>query len=290
MNTQSAYEDSPAAEKESVAERAIPSGPQAGLPLRHRNQHGSEADMNELAGKVALVTGGSRGIGAAIALRLARDGAAVALTYASAADKAQAVAKQIDADGGRVLVIQADNADPAAVTAAVDQTVRHMGRIDILVNNAGIFTGGPLEEMTVDQADRLWAVDVRAVFVAAQAAARHMPEGGRIITVGSALADRVPVPGLTLYAMAKSALTGLTRGLARDLGPRGITVTVVHGGLIDTDMNPADGPAAGVMRTIPALGRYGLSDDIAAIVAHLAGDGGRYVTGNAIAVDGGFAA
>ncbi len=235
--------------------------------------------MNELAGKVALVTGGSRGIGAAIALRLARDGAAVALTYATAADKAQAVAKQIDADGGRVLVIQADNADPAAVTAAVDQTVRHMGRIDILVNNAGIFTGGPLEEMTVDQADRLWAVDVRAVFVAAQAAARHMPEGGRIITVGSALADRVPVPGLTLYAMAKSALTGLTRGLARDLGPRGITVTVVHGGLIDTDMNPADGPAAGALRTIPALGRYGLADDIAATVAHLAGDGGRYVDG-----------
>ena len=200
--------------------------------------------MGDLTGKVALVTGGSRGIGAAIALRLAREGAAVAFTYVSAADKAQAVAKQIDADGGRVLVIQADNADPGAVTAAVEQTVRLLGRIDILVNNAGIFTGGPLEEMTTEQADRLWAVDVRAVFIASQAAARHMSEGGRIITIGSALAERVPVPGMTLYTMTKSALTGLTKGLARDLGPRGIAATVVHGGLIDTDMNPADGPAA----------------------------------------------
>jgi 3-oxoacyl-[acyl-carrier protein] reductase len=246
--------------------------------------------MNELYGKVALVTGGSRGIGAAIAQRLARDGAAVAFTYVAAADKAQTVAKQIDADGGRVLVIQADNADPGAVTAAVEQTVREFGQLDILVNNAGIFIDGPLEEMTVEHADRLWAVDVRAVFAASQAAARHMTAGGRIITIGSALADRVPVPGLTLYAMVKSALTGLTKGLARDLGPRGITATVVHGGLIDTDMNPAGGPAAEFLRTIPALGHYGSAGDIAATVAHLAGDGGRYVTGTAITVDGGFAA
>jgi 3-oxoacyl-[acyl-carrier protein] reductase len=163
--------------------------------------------MNELAGKVALVTGGSRGIGAAIARRLAHDGAAVALTYVSAADQAHAVARQIDADGGQALVIRAQAADPSAVVAAVEQTVRQLGRIDILVNNAGIVLAGPIEEMTVDQADRLWAVDVRAVFVAAQAAARHMPEGGRIITVGSALAERVPFTGMTLYAMAKSALT-----------------------------------------------------------------------------------
>ena len=246
--------------------------------------------MGELAGKVALVTGGSRGIGAAIAQRLAREGAAVAFTYVTAADKAQAVAKHIDADGGRALVIQADSADPGAVVAAVEQTVQELGRLDILVNNAGVFIGGPVEEATVYQADRLWAVDVRAVFVASQAAARHMGEGGRIITIGSALADRVPAPGMTLYAMAKSALTGLTRGLARDLGPRGITVSLVHGGLIDTDMNPADGPAAGFLSSIPALGRYGTAEDIAALVTHLAGDAGRYVTGTAISVDGGFAA
>jgi 3-oxoacyl-[acyl-carrier protein] reductase len=248
----------------------------------------NEADMNELTGKVALVTGGSRGIGAATARRLARDGAAVALTYSTSQDKAQAVAKEIDADGGRALVIQADNADPSAVIAAVEQTVQDLGRIDILVNNAGIIINGPLEEMTVEQADHLWAIDVRAVFVACQAAARHMSEGGRIITIGSALAERVPVPGLTLYAMAKSALIGLTKGLARDLGPRGITVAVVHGGLIDTDMNPADGPAAVFLRGVTTLGRYGSAEEIAATVAHLAGEGGRYVTGTAITVDGGF--
>jgi NAD(P)-dependent dehydrogenase (short-subunit alcohol dehydrogenase family) len=246
--------------------------------------------MEELAGKVALVTGGSRGIGAATAQRLARGGAAVALTYASNGDRARAVAKQIDADGGRALIMQADNADPGAVTAAVEQTVESLGRIDILVNNAGIFTGGPLEALTVEQADRLWAVNVRAVFVAAQAAARHMGDGGRIITIGSALAERVPAPGLTLYAMAKSALTGLTKGLARDLGPRGITVTVVHGGLIDTDMNPADGPGADFLSSVTALGRYGRAEDIAAAVAHLADPSSRYITGTAITVDGGFAA
>ena len=246
--------------------------------------------MGDLTGKVALVTGGSRGIGAAIALRLAREGAAVALTYATAADKAQAVARQIDAASGRALVIRADNADPAAVTAAVEQTVRVLGRLDILVNNAGIFTGGPLEEMTTEQADRLWSVNVRAVFIASQAAARHMGEGGRIITIGSALAERVPAPGMTLYTMTKAALTGLTKGLARDLGPRGITATVVHGGLIDTDMNPADGPAAEFLSAVTTLGRYGGAEDIAAAVAHLAGDGGRYISGTAVTVDGGFAA
>ena len=246
--------------------------------------------MSELTDKVALVTGGSRGIGAAIARRLAAEGAAVAFTYAASADKAQAVAKQIDADGGRALVIQADSADPGAITRAVEQTVRDLGRLDILVNNAGIFASGPLEEMTMEQADRLWAVDVRAVLAASQAAARHMTEGGRIISIGSALADRVPIPGLTLYAMCKAALTGMTRGLARDLGPRGITATVVHAGLIDTDMNPADGPGAGFLRPVPAVGRYGSVDDIAAAVAHLAGDGSRYVTGTAITVDGGFTA
>jgi len=246
--------------------------------------------MTDLTGKVALVTGGNRGIGAAIAQRLAHAGAAVAFTYVAAADTALAVAKQIDADGGRVLVLQADSADPAAIVGAVERTVQEFGRIDILVNNAGVFIAAPLDEATLEQADRIWAVDVRAVLVAAQAAARHMRNGGRIITIGSALTDRVPAPGMALYAMAKSALVGLTRGLARDLGPRGITVALVHGGLIDTDMNPSDAPGASVLRSIPALGRYGTPEDIAAMVAHLSGDGGRYITGAAISVDGGFAA
>jgi NAD(P)-dependent dehydrogenase (short-subunit alcohol dehydrogenase family) len=246
--------------------------------------------MTDLTSKVALVTGGSRGIGAAIAERLAQAGAAVAFTYVTAADKAQAVAKQIDAHGGRVLVIQADNSDPAAVVAAVELAAAELGAIDILVNNAGVFIAGPIEEATVEQADRIWAIDVRAVLVASQAAARHMNEGGRIITIGSALTDRVPAPGMTLYAMAKSALVGLTKGLARDLGPRGITVALVHGGLIDTDMNPADGPGATLLSSVPALGRYGNAEDIAAMVAYLAGEGGRYVTGASVSVDGGFGA
>ena len=190
-----------------------------------------------------------------------------------------------------MLVIQADSADPGAVTRAVEQTVHDLGRIDILVNNAGIFASGPLEEMTMEQADRLWAVDVRAVLAASQAAARHMTEGGRIISIGSALAERAPISGLTLYTMCKAALTGLTRGLARDLGPRGITATVAYAGLIDTDMNPADGPGRSrLLRPVTAIGSYGHVDDIAATVAHLAGDGGRYITGTAVTVDGGFAA
>ncbi|WP_433380799.1 3-oxoacyl-ACP reductase family protein [Actinoplanes sp. CA-142083] len=246
--------------------------------------------MTDLKGRTALVTGGSRGIGAAIAQRLAHDGAAVALTYASAADKARAVAGKIEADGGRALVIRADNADPDEAAGAVEQTVRDLGGIDILVNNAGIFTGGPLDAITPAELDRIIAVDVRAVFLASQAAARHMTEGGRIITIGSVLTERVPVEGMTVYAMCKAALTGLTRGLARDLGPRGITATVVHGGLIDTDMNPADGPGAALLGGFPALGRYGVAEDIAATVAHLAGDAGRYISGTAITVDGGFAA
>jgi 3-oxoacyl-[acyl-carrier protein] reductase len=260
------------------------------MPGYGNRRNEMRVDMNELAGKVALVTGGSRGIGAAIAQRLAYEGATVAFTYVNAADRAQAVADKIAADGGKALVIKADNADPQAVAEAVEQTVRDLGRIDILVNNAGIFTGGALEELTLEQVDEILAVDVRAVFLASQAASRHLTEGGRIITIGSAMAEAVPGPGMTLYTMAKAALTGLTKGLARELGPRGITATVIHGGLIDTEMNPADGPVAQFMHTIPALGRYGTAEDIAAAVAFLSGEGGRYVTGTALTVDGGFAA
>lgn len=246
--------------------------------------------MNELAGKVALVTGGSRGIGAAVAERLAADGAMVAFTYARAADRAEAVAKQIKANGGQVLVIHADHADPETAANAVEQTVREWGRIDILVNNAGIFGGGPLDGITIDELDRILAVDVKAVFLASQAAARHMKTGSRIINIGTALADRVPAPNFTLYAMSKSALVGLTKGLARDLGERGITATVVQPGLIDTDMNPQDSPVAASLSEVTALGYYGSVDDVAATVSYLASPAARYITGSAITVDGGFAA
>ena len=246
--------------------------------------------MEELAGRVALVTGGSRGIGAAVATRLAREGAAVAITYVNSADRAQAVAKQIEADGGRALVIRADNADPATVAEAVERTVRELGGLDILVNNAGIYTGGPLEDMTPELVDRTLAINLRAVFLASRAAARHLPADGRIITIGSALAERVPLPQMTVYAMSKSALVGLTKGLARDLGPRGIRVSLLQAGLVDTDMNPADGPAAEFLLGFPVLDRYGTAEEIATTVAHLAGTGGRYLTGVAVTVDGGFSA
>jgi NAD(P)-dependent dehydrogenase (short-subunit alcohol dehydrogenase family) len=246
--------------------------------------------MKQLAGKVALVTGGSRGIGAAIARRLAHDGAAVAFTYVNAVEHARAVAKEIDAAGGQALVIQADSADPGAVAAAVEETVAKLGRIDILVNNAGIFVGGPLEELTAQDADHIWAVDVRAVFVASQAAARHMSAGGRIITIGTNFIDRVPRPGFTLYAMCKAALAGLTKALARDLGARGICAVLVNPGPTDTDMNPADGPGAARLTPLTALGRYGSPDDVAAAVSYLAGEGGQHVTGTAITVDGGMTA
>jgi NAD(P)-dependent dehydrogenase (short-subunit alcohol dehydrogenase family) len=236
----------------------------------------------DLRGQVALVTGGSRGIGAAIAQRLAADGARVAVTYVSRPAEAEAVARRT---GG--LAIAADGTDCAAVRAAVDRTADELGRLDILVANAGIFPSGPLEEVTLEELDRTLALHVRGVFVAAQAAARRMTDGGRMISIGSSLADRVTSPGVTLYAMSKAALGGLTRGLARDLGPRGITANVVHPGPTDTDMNPADHADAAAQLPEIALGRFGRADEVAATVAHLAGPGGRWVTGAEIAVDGG---
>ncbi|TYC66437.1 SDR family oxidoreductase [Streptomyces sp. CB01881] len=246
--------------------------------------------MSDLTGRVALVTGGSRGIGAATARRLAAEGAAVALTYVRAADRAREVARQIEAAGGRALVVQADLALPDAAAQAVERTVRELGRLDILVNNAGFLTHGPLAQVSAAELDRVLAVDVRSVFLAAQAAARHMGEGGRIISIGSCFNGRVPGAQFVLQAMAKSALTGLTRGLARELGPRGITVTAVDPGPVDTDMNPAGGDSADFQRSLTALGRYGEAEDVAAAVAYLAGPGGRYITGTALAVDGGYTA
>ncbi|WP_341483412.1 SDR family NAD(P)-dependent oxidoreductase [Micromonospora cathayae] len=246
--------------------------------------------MAGLAGRVALVTGGSRGIGAAVALRLARDGADVAITYLDAGEKAKGVVAEIAGAGRRGLAVAADSGDATAIVAAVERTVTELGRLDILVNNAGVFPYGPIDEVTVEELDRTLAVHVRGVYLATQAAVRHMGRGGRVISIGSCFAERVPYPGVSLYAMTKSALVGMTRGLARDLGPRGITATVVHPGSTDTDMNPADGAGANHERTFIALGAYASTADIAATVSHLAGEGGRYVTGTAISVDGGFAA
>jgi NAD(P)-dependent dehydrogenase (short-subunit alcohol dehydrogenase family) len=240
-----------------------------------------------LDGKVALVTGGSRGIGAAVAERLARDGADVALTFVARGTQAHAVAERVRAHGRRGIAIAADGTDPAAVTSAVDRAATELGRLDILVANAGVFPYGPLETVTLDELDRTLALHVRGVFVAAQAAARRMEDGGRLISIGSSLATRVTAPGVTLYAMSKAALGGLTRGLARDLGPRGITANVVHPGPTDTDMNPADGAGAEAQLHEIALGRFGAAEEVAATVAHLAGPGGRWVTGAEIAVDGG---
>src|SRR3954467_6280789 len=255
------------------------------IALSTKEQH-----MSQLTGKVALVTGGSRGIGAAIATRLARDGADVAITYVSSPDKANAVVAEIKAAGRRGLAIQADSADAKAVAGAVDKTVADLGRLDILVNNAGIFVPGAFEEASVADLDRIWNVNVRAPIVAIQAAVKHMKDGGRIITIGSCLGERVAGPGLSIYSMTKGAVANLARGLARDLGPRGITVNVVEPGPIDTDMNPASGEGAEVQARSTALGHYGTADDIAAMVTHLAGEGGRFVTGASLLVDGGYAA
>ena len=246
--------------------------------------------MSEFNGRVALVTGGSRGIGAAICRRLARGGADVAFTFLRSESAAEAVLGAIEAAGRRALAKRVDAADPLAVQRMVDDVVTRFSRLDILVNNAGIFPSGPLEDVTLEEIDRTLAVHVRAVFVACQAAARHLRDGGRIISIGSCFAERVPYGGVSLYAMSKAALVGLTKGLARDLGPRGITVTLLHPGSTDTDMNPADGPAADDERKLIALGQYARPEDIAEAVAFLASNGSRYITGASLAVDGGFAA
>jgi 3-oxoacyl-[acyl-carrier protein] reductase len=246
--------------------------------------------MASLTGKVALVTGASRGIGAAIAKRLAREGAAVAITYQSSKDKAEAVVREIESAGGRAIALGADSADAVATKSAVAETVRVLGRIDVLVNNAGVAVMAPLEQFSLDDFDRMLAINVRAVFVAAQEASRHMGEGGRIITIGSTNADRMPFAGGGPYAMTKAAVAGLTRGLARDLGPRGITVNVVQPGPVDTDMNPATGPFAESAKSLMAIPRYGRGEEIAAMVAYLAGPEAGLVTGACLTIDGGFGA
>jgi 3-oxoacyl-[acyl-carrier protein] reductase len=246
--------------------------------------------MNRLEGNVALVTGGSRGIGAAVALRLAEEGADVVLTYENSADRAAEVVERIKAAGRRALAVRADSADPEALVAAVDEAAATFGRLDVLVNNAGVFLVGPLDDLGTEEIERTLAVNVRAPFTASRAAVRHMERGGRIICIGSNVAERAVFPGMALYSMSKSALVGMTKGLARELGPRGITVNLVIPGPTDTDANPADGPNAEVIAGFTAVGRYAEAAEIAATVAHLASADGSYITGASIAVDGGFTA
>ncbi|MDR9750194.1 3-oxoacyl-ACP reductase family protein [Pseudomonas sp. SZMC_28357] len=243
-----------------------------------------------LSGKVALIQGGSRGIGAAIVQRLAAQGAAVAFTYVSSTAKAEELQNSITANGGKALAIKADSADADAIRGAVTATVKAFGGLDILVNNAGVLAVAPLEEFKLEDFDRTLAINVRSVFVATQEAAKHMTEGGRVINIGSTNADRMPFAGGGPYAMSKSALVGLTKGLSRDLGPRGITVNNVQPGPVDTDMNPASGDFADSLIPLMAVGRYGTSDEIASFVAYLASPEAGYITGASLTIDGGFGA
>jgi NAD(P)-dependent dehydrogenase (short-subunit alcohol dehydrogenase family) len=241
-----------------------------------------------LHGKVALVTGGSRGIGAATAVRLAREGADVAVGYVNGKEAADDVVRAVEGLGRRAVALRADTGDATEAAEMVDAAAEALGGLDILVNNAGVGVLGPLDTLSLTDVDRVLDVNVRGVFLASQAAAARMPEGGRIITIGSCMAQRVPGPGGTLYATSKAALAGLTKALARELGGRGITANLVLPGPIDTDMNPADGPYAAGQAAMTALGRFGTADEVASMVAYLAGS--TYVTGAEFPVDGGHAA
>lgn len=244
----------------------------------------------DLSGKVALIQGGSRGIGAAIVERLAAEGASVAFTYVSSASKAQALQDSIIAKGGKALAIHADSADAEAIRRAVNDSVKAFGRLDILVNNAGVLAIAPLDEFKLEDFDRTLAINVRSVFIATQEAARHMGESGRIINIGSTNADRMPFAGGGPYAMSKAALVGLTKGLARDLGPRGITINNVQPGPVDTDMNPADSDFAASLMNLMAIRRYGHAEEVAGFVAYLASAEAGYITGASLTIDGGFGA
>jgi len=243
-----------------------------------------------LDGKVAFINGGSRGIGAATARRLAREGATVVIGYQASAIAAEALVAEIEARGGRATALKADASDAVALTRAIDGVAERHGRLDILVNSAGVLLLGPVDQFTLDDFDKTVAVNVRAVFVAAKAAARHMREGGRIINISSTNAGRMPFAGGAVYAMSKSALTGLAKGLARDLGPRGITVNNVNPGPIDTDMNPAHTDFAAALHGLMALPRHGHADEVAGFVAYLASAESAFVTGADLLIDGGFAA
>lgn len=244
--------------------------------------------MNDLAGKRVLVTGAARGIGAAIASELARRGADVAITYKRSEARAREVVSIIEAFGGKGVAIRADSADATQVEASVNEAAARFGGLDIVISNAGVLHYGKLEEMTLETIDEMLNVNVRGMVLSTRAAIPHLSEGGRIIFIGSCLSERVSLTDVSVYSMTKSALLSLARGLARDLGPRGVTVNVVHPGPTDTDMNPKDGPSAEELRAQIALGRYGAPEDVAAAVAFLASPSARHITGTGVFVDGGI--
>jgi 3-oxoacyl-[acyl-carrier protein] reductase len=243
--------------------------------------------MSKLSEKVALITGGSRGIGAAIAKRLAADGASVAITYAKDSSAASAVVKAIELGGGKAIAIQADAADIEAVKGAVEKTVAAFGRLDVLVNNAGTAIAKTFEETTLEEMDRMIDINVRGVFATTQAALKHMKDGGRIIMIGSCVGERMMTPGLVPYSATKGAVKMFTQGLSREVGSRGITVNNVQPGPIDTELNPAAGEWAAPQKAATALNRYGSVDEVAALVAFVAGPESSYITGANLTVDGG---
>ena len=243
--------------------------------------------MSQLNKKVALVTGGSRGIGAAIARRLAADGADVAITYSKGADAAASVVKEIELAGGKALAIQADAADAGAIKGAVDKTVTTFGGIDVLVNNAGTVVPKKFEDTTLEELDRLFDINVRGTLIATQAALKHMKSGGRIIMIGSCVGERMMTPGLVPYSATKGAVKMFSQGLSREVGSRGITVNNIQPGPIDTDLNPAAGDWAPSQKAATALDRYGSVDEVAALVAFVAGPEASYITGANLTVDGG---
>ena len=243
--------------------------------------------MSKLSGKVALVTGGSRGIGAAIAKRLASDGASVAITYAKDATAASAVVKAIESTGGKAIAIQADSADAAAVQAAVEKAVAALGKLDVLVNNAGTAIPKKFEDTTLEEIDHMINLNIRGVMVTTKAALKHMNNNGRIIMIGSCVGERMMTPGLVPYSATKGAVKMFTQGLSREVGDRGITVNNVQPGPIDTDLNPAAGDWATPQIAATALKRYGTVDEVAALVAFVASPESSYITGANLTVDGG---